>query len=328
MIKVLSIANQEITNQAKASFSQWLPEHNFNIQSFSLQYKIAETTVKRILKETGAKVNPDPLLRIFLATGIESLCPEIITMEPVDPEDVGKNQENYLAFLDQIAGAVTTKAMLAKKMGCSRTVFGYLSNEKNAVEKQHYRIEFITAMRKKVAAKFNEILLEKADQDAPIIAQIESVLRGEKAGQLIDKEVVSVRAKKKTVTKAVDQQTGIKQLAGEVSPLGVKYVLGPEFFQAIEVAKLASFQGAEDLAQLTKSQLELARALLNICTQIKDTKIRQKIQKLLGREVEELHLAIRLFTVENPNGLTPIFQAQRETWFRDQLRENGKGREK
>lgn len=106
----------------------------------------------------------------------------------------------------------------------------------------------------------------------------------------------------------------LNSLAGSTSKLGVKYILGPDDFNKI---KLQSTLDEAQIAELAKSALERARALLNICTQIKDKKVREKIVNSLGPEVEEMHLAIRLFTSENPNGLSGIFLGQRETWFGD-----------
>lgn len=101
---------------------------------------------------------------------------------------------------------------------------------------------------------------------------------------------------------------------GSISKLGVKYVLGPNDFKAIE---LQTSQDEVQIIGLTERALERARALLNICTQIKDPKIKGKISNVLGPQLEEMVLAIRLVTSENPNGLTGIFQGQRETWYSD-----------
>lgn len=98
---------------------------------------------------------------------------------------------------------------------------------------------------------------------------------------------------------------------GETSPLGIRFVLSPQSFREIEgrVSK-------DDIAFAARA-IETARALLNLFAQVKDPKIRQEIRRALSGEVEELNLALRLFTDAHPNKLTSLYAAQRETWARD-----------
>ena len=100
----------------------------------------------------------------------------------------------------------------------------------------------------------------------------------------------------------------VQQLGGEVSPLGVQYVLGPNSFRQIEG------DPGETYVQFAQRTMEMARLALNIGSQIKDPETRRRLREKLGREVEELELAVRLFTSVHPNRLTALHEAQRQDW--------------
>jgi hypothetical protein len=103
----------------------------------------------------------------------------------------------------------------------------------------------------------------------------------------------------------------VETLGGETSPLGVRYVLGPASYREIEAGELREF-----LPLLTRS-IERARAMLNIASQFSSEASRTRLQSEAAEEVEELELAIRLFTTKVPSRLTDLHQAQRDTWFQE-----------
>lgn len=109
-------------------------------------------------------------------------------------------------------------------------------------------------------------------------------------------------------------QSIVETLGGETSPLGVRYVLGPDSFREIEVEQVREF------APLLKRQLALTRALLNIGAQFKDDRDRRTLARAASHEVEELELAIRIFTNEVPSNLTTLHRDQRITWANDKTK--------
>lgn len=183
MVKVLSIADQELNDETKSDFDLWLTNHNLSQLQFAKMCEISSTAVLRIRNKTGVKIHPMIFLKVFLHTGIRSLCPAIIEMCPVDTKVVSRNQENYLSFLGEAIGKVATLSKLAEMIKRSDTMVGSLSNEERLI-KNGYKMAFITTMREKIAAKFNELLLEKAQQDSQAIAQIEVILTGEETTEM------------------------------------------------------------------------------------------------------------------------------------------------
>lgn len=100
----------------------------------------------------------------------------------------------------------------------------------------------------------------------------------------------------------------LERHGGGRSPLGVKYVLGPDSFRAIK------YEPGADLIAFVKSQIETLRGLLNLLAQIKNDQVRARVREGLSREIEELELALRSFTAEFPNLLTPLYEGQRQFW--------------
>ncbi|MBI4099357.1 hypothetical protein HY442_02430 [Candidatus Parcubacteria bacterium] len=133
---------------------------------------------------------------------------------------------------------------------------------------------------------------------------------GEALRQLVERARALVGAQAQETAGAVPTAQALEQLGGETSPLGVRFVLGPQSFREIE-----GDLGDEGIAYIRRI-IELARLLLNLCAQLKDEAVRGRVRESLLREVEELQLAIRLFTVHFPNQLTALHQDQRLTWFR------------
>jgi len=93
---------------------------------------------------------------------------------------------------------------------------------------------------------------------------------------------------------------------GTTTSEGVRFVLTPQIF------KLLEGDPGEDAVAFAIRQMEMTRASLNLLAQVKDYRLRAKIRKSLGREVEETYLAIRLFTETYPNALVEVYQGMRE----------------
>lgn len=104
-------------------------------------------------------------------------------------------------------------------------------------------------------------------------------------------------------------QEALERFGGETSPLGPRYVIGAGSFREIDLSP------ETDFVSVVERYLEIARGLLNVCAQFKNYEFRKRIREELGVEVEELELAIRLFTSAHPNRLTELHDAQRNTWF-------------
>jgi len=103
----------------------------------------------------------------------------------------------------------------------------------------------------------------------------------------------------------------LRNFDGETSPLGVRFVLGPKSFKQLEVE---ASQTAK-LINLIKETIEQCRRLLNMASQISDDNIRVLIRKsILGKEIEELELAMRLFSERYPNKLLELNSQQRAFW--------------
>lgn len=100
----------------------------------------------------------------------------------------------------------------------------------------------------------------------------------------------------------------LEKLGGETSPLGVRFVLGPDSFREIAMEQIEAF------IAFGLRQLELARIVLNFSAQIKDEATRKRIREAFGKHVEETELAIRIHTARYPNRLTKLHQGEREAW--------------
>lgn len=95
---------------------------------------------------------------------------------------------------------------------------------------------------------------------------------------------------------------------GESSPLGVGSVIGSASFVKIDL------DPSEELIKLIEGQIETSRGLLNLLAQIRDDRVRALVRARIGPQVEELELAIRLFSDIHPNRLTPLHDSQRRAW--------------
>lgn len=126
-----------------------------------------------------------------------------------------------------------------------------------------------------------------------------------KAKQLLGERDAAIPA---AAAPAAAPTSALEQHGGETSPLGVRFVLGPNSFRELD-----GDPGAGGIA-FARRQLELTRLTLNLLAQLNDPATRRHVREALGPEVEELELSVRLFTVEHPNRLTELHQAQRETW--------------
>ncbi len=107
----------------------------------------------------------------------------------------------------------------------------------------------------------------------------------------------------------VPLSTVLEAHGGETSLTGVRFVLGESSFVEIDL------DPPQDLVAFIERQIELVRGLLNVLTQIRDPVTRKKIQGRIGRQVEELDLAIRLFSAVHPNQLTRLHDDQRNAWI-------------
>lgn len=207
MARVLSIANQVLEPRANEDFKTWLQINNMSVELFSEKCGISWNATQKICKETKIKINPEILLKIFLFTGVRSLCPEIIELDIFDAKIASQSQENYLNFLDTIIGKVTTLTALASRLSRSNTMVGSLKNE-DWMKKNGYKMEYISVMREKVVDAFNVLLVNKAKEDSPTITQIETLLVGDKKIiGIIDPPIVGVVNKETHdgVTKQIGQ---------------------------------------------------------------------------------------------------------------------------
>lgn len=107
-----------------------------------------------------------------------------------------------------------------------------------------------------------------------------------------------------------DQQSTslIEQHGGGSSPEGVRFTVSASSFHEVD------WDPSDGFVEWLKRTLEMARAALNSCAQIKNEASREKIRGQVAAEVMELELAIRLFSDRFPNRLTELHDAQRKTW--------------
>jgi hypothetical protein len=94
---------------------------------------------------------------------------------------------------------------------------------------------------------------------------------------------------------------------GGPSPFGTNFALTSDVFREID-----GDPGALGV-EVARAAMRYARALLNIMTQVKDPKVRERVRKELGPEVEEMFHTLKLFSNENPTRLLPLYDAQRTT---------------
>jgi len=95
---------------------------------------------------------------------------------------------------------------------------------------------------------------------------------------------------------------------GELSPLEVGSVIGSASFVKIDL------DPSEDMIKLIERQIEILRGMLNLLAQIRDDHVRALVRTRIGPQVEELELAIRLFSDIHPNRLTSLHDSQRRAW--------------
>lgn len=99
----------------------------------------------------------------------------------------------------------------------------------------------------------------------------------------------------------------LERHGGVTSKRGLPFVLTGASFEQIEG------DPGETFVALTRRQVRLVRALLNVAAQLADEQIRRAIREQLSDEVAELYGTIEMFTFSHPSRLTQVFDAQRKT---------------
>jgi len=102
------------------------------------------------------------------------------------------------------------------------------------------------------------------------------------------------------------KKVSLESIGGSPSPTGVELCLTKNGFASLNITPSTSF--IEDL----KTQVQITRGLINVCSQIKDTRIRAKLRDEMDLELAELELAIRQFSYEYPGKLSELFDSSRE----------------
>ncbi len=97
-------------------------------------------------------------------------------------------------------------------------------------------------------------------------------------------------------------------VAGKRSPQGVKWVLGPDVFRELKI-----HLGGEMVEPLCR-YIEIVRALLNLLAQCDNEELKRRAVTRIGPELEELWLAVQLFSAKYPNQLTELNEERRQTW--------------
>jgi hypothetical protein len=98
---------------------------------------------------------------------------------------------------------------------------------------------------------------------------------------------------------------------GTATDDGIDFVLTQDNYRSVEGLPVELIE--EHLLAL----LPLVRRWLNLGSQAAEHQLRKQARKRLAREVEELELAIRLFTFAHPNKLLELYDGQRAEWAKD-----------
>ncbi|GEM_PF-5791760 len=98
------------------------------------------------------------------------------------------------------------------------------------------------------------------------------------------------------------------EVAGETTSDGVRYALTSASFRDLELDHI------EEWLMSTKKALERARFMLNIGTQLVHGQ-HEAVREVLEAEIRELYLSIEAFSKEHPNEITPLIDAQRNTFL-------------
>lgn len=101
-----------------------------------------------------------------------------------------------------------------------------------------------------------------------------------------------------------------ESVAGPTSPDGVRFVLTRASFKEVELDP----GYIKEWLMSAKRKLEAARFMLNIGAQLVHDQ-HELIREVLGPQVRELYLSLEIFSVEHPNEVTPLFDAQRNTFL-------------
>lgn len=113
---------------------------------------------------------------------------------------------------------------------------------------------------------------------------------------------------KQQIATTIDNQRQISILPSEAfgkeSSTGIRYILS-DSLQELEISP------SKMVIDHARQSMEVARAMINMLTQIKDLKIRLRIRTELEPEVFELMLAIRLFGEAYPGLLLDLVDMQR-----------------
>lgn len=97
----------------------------------------------------------------------------------------------------------------------------------------------------------------------------------------------------------------LRQAGGNRSCLDVPFSMTPDGFTELDI------DPSEQFVDCVRQQLELARAMLNACTQIKNERTRERIRASLETEVLEMRFSIDSFSDVYPNALLKVREAQR-----------------
>ena len=126
------------------------------------------------------------------------------------------------------------------------------------------------------------------------------------------------RARPKPINK-VPLSELMESRGGDVSPLGIQSVLGEDSFVEIDL------DPSQELVDCISSQVQHTRAALNLLSQIRDKQTRDLVRKKIGPQVEELELAIRMFSDVHPNRLSRLHDSQRQLWADQSSESSNKG---
>lgn len=97
-------------------------------------------------------------------------------------------------------------------------------------------------------------------------------------------------------------------VGGKTSPSGAKWVLGPDVMRELKI-----HLAGEMVAPLCR-HIEIVRAMLNMLAQCDNDDLKKRAMESVGPELEELQLAMQLFSAKYPNQLTALHEERRLQW--------------
>ena len=98
----------------------------------------------------------------------------------------------------------------------------------------------------------------------------------------------------------------LDEIGGGVSPTGVTLCLTKRGFAHVDMKPSDTM-----ILEIIK-QIRITRALINVCSQIADTAVREETRNKLDMELVELELSIRQFSAQFPGRLCELFDGTRE----------------